>query len=144
MPIETASSILYAHKEDSQIVGFSSNFASSGKIALLYSLVAVAPVLGSSKLRTVCECPGPNAKAGGAGAAGTTGGGGGGAGRTGGGCGRLGRRSWLSLVHVPWLRLCLRCTTSALSLCYDNGSILSACAEEACYYSMAVPSGSRS
>ena len=32
-----------------------SNFASRGVMALLYSLVAVAPVLGSSKFRTACE-----------------------------------------------------------------------------------------
>ena len=40
------------------------NLASRGAIALLYNLVAIVPVLGSSKLRTACECPGPNAKAG--------------------------------------------------------------------------------
>ena len=51
-------------------------------MALLYSFVAVAPVLGSSKFRTVCERPGPKAKAG-AGGAGPAGGGGCGAGRTG-------------------------------------------------------------
>ena len=52
-------------------------------MALLYSFVAVAPVLGSSKLSTACERPGPKAKAG-AGGAGPAGGGSG-AGRTGGG-----------------------------------------------------------
>ena len=51
-------------------------------MALLYSFVAVAPVLGSSKLSTACERPGPKAKAG-AGGAGPAGGGSG-AGRTGG------------------------------------------------------------
>ena len=45
-----------------------SNLPSSGKIALLYSFVAVAPVLGSSKFRTAWERPGPNAKAGAGGA----------------------------------------------------------------------------
>ena len=55
-------------------------------MALLYSFVAVAPVLGSSKFRTACERPGPKAKAG-AGGAGPAGGGGCGAGRTGGGGG---------------------------------------------------------
>ena len=54
-------------------------------MALLYSFVAVAPVLGSSKLSTACERPGPKAKAG-AGGAGPAGGGSG-AGRTGGGGG---------------------------------------------------------
>ena len=43
---------------------------------MLYSLVAVVPVLGSSKFRTACEHPGPKAKAGGVGATGMTGGGG--------------------------------------------------------------------
>ena len=75
------------------------NFASSGEIALLYSLVAVVPVLGSSKLRTACECPGPNAKAGGAGAAGMTGGGGGGVGRTGGAAAVAG---WARGAGCPW------------------------------------------
>ena len=63
-----------------------SNLVSSGEMALLYSFVAVAPVLGSSKFRTACERPGPKAKAG-AGGAGPAGGGGCGAGRTGGGGG---------------------------------------------------------
>ena len=53
-------------------------------MALLYSLVAVAQVLGSSQFRTACEHPGPKAKAGGAGATGGTGRGCGGAGSTGG------------------------------------------------------------
>ena len=51
---------------------------------MLYSLVAVAPVLVSSKFRAACERPSPKAKAGGAGAAGMAGRGGGGAGSTGG------------------------------------------------------------
>ena len=50
-------------------------------MALLYNLVAVVPVLGSSKLRTVCDRPGPKAKPGGAGG---TGRGAGSAGSTGG------------------------------------------------------------
>ena len=58
-----------------------SNFSLRGEIALLYSLVAVAPVLGSSKSRMACERHCPNAKAGGAGATGKAGGGGGGVGR---------------------------------------------------------------
>ena len=58
-----------------------SNLVSSGEMALLYSFVAVAPVLGSSKFRTACERPGPKAKAG-AGGAGQAGGGCCGAGRT--------------------------------------------------------------
>ena len=53
-------------------------------MALLYNLVAVLPVVGSSKLRTACERPSPYAKAGNDGSAGTAGGGGGGAGSTGG------------------------------------------------------------
>ena len=64
-----------------------SNLASRGAIALLYNLVAVAPVLGSSKLRMACERPGPKAKAGGAGGAK---GSGGGAGSTGGGAAAAG------------------------------------------------------
>ena len=59
-----------------------SNFTSRGAMALLYSLVAVAPVLGSSKLRMACERPGRKAKAGAASAAGGTGRGGSGAGST--------------------------------------------------------------
>ena len=54
-------------------------------MALLYSFVAVAPVLGSSKLSTACERPGPKAKAGAGGAGPAKGGRG--AGRTGGGGG---------------------------------------------------------
>ena len=60
-----------------------SNLVSSGEIALLYSFVAAAPVLGSSKFRTAFEHPGPKAKSG-AGGAGTARGGGCGAGRVGG------------------------------------------------------------
>ena len=45
------------------------NFSSIGDIALLYSLVVITPVLGLSKFRTACECPRPNAKAGGNGCA---------------------------------------------------------------------------
>ena len=56
-----------------------SNLASRGAIALLYNLVAITPVLGSSKLRMACDRPGPNANAGGAGG---TGSGAGGAGST--------------------------------------------------------------
>ena len=61
----------------------SSNLPSSGEIALLYSFVTVAPVLGSSKFRTAWEHPGPNVNAG-AGSAGPAGGGGCGAERAGG------------------------------------------------------------
>ena len=67
-----------------------SNFSLSGEKALLYSLVPIAPALGSSKSRMACEHPGPTAKAGGAataggaGAAGNASRGGRGAGRTGG------------------------------------------------------------
>ena len=50
------------------------NLPSSGEIALLYSFVAVAPVLGSSNFRTAWECHGHKAKAG-AGGAGPAGGG---------------------------------------------------------------------
>ena len=59
------------------------NFSSRGEIALLYSLVAVTTVLGLLKSRMACEHPGPNAKAGGACAAGQAGGGGSGVGRSG-------------------------------------------------------------
>ena len=48
----------------------------------MYSLVAVAPVLGSLKSRMACERPGPTATIGGAGAAGMAGGGSGGVGST--------------------------------------------------------------
>ena len=61
-----------------------SNFPSSGDIALLYIFKDVAPVVGLSMLRTACERPGPQAKAGCAGGAGKAVGGGCGAGTAGG------------------------------------------------------------
>ena len=77
-----------------------SNFSSRGEIALLYNMVAVAPVLGSSKFRTAYERPGPSAKAGGAGgAAGSAGGGSGGAGSTGGAAAAAG---WAGGAGCPW------------------------------------------
>ena len=118
-------------------------------MALLYSFVAVAPVLGSSKLSTACEWPGPKAKAG-AGGAGPAGGGSG-ASRTGGGgrnCCRLCRRhlsgrGLLTLVHIPLRWRCLGCT-STLSSCDDDDERCSACAEEACSITTNVPLGSSS
>ena len=56
-----------------------SNFSSRVEIALLYSFVAVALVLGSLKFRMACERPGPKAKASGAGVTGMASGGGRGA-----------------------------------------------------------------
>ena len=63
VPAEMPSSIVHTCEEDCQVVHLPFELASRGAIALLYSLVAVALVLGSSKLRMVCECPGPKAKA---------------------------------------------------------------------------------
>ena len=69
-------------------------------MALLYNLVAVAPVLGLSKFRMACECPGSNTKAGGAGrAASSAGGGGGGTGRTGGATAAAG---WVGGAGYHW------------------------------------------
>ena len=100
MPIEMVTSIANARKECGQIVAFPSNVSSRGEIALLYNLVGVAPVLGSSKFTTVCERPGPNAKAGGAGgAASSASGGSSGAGRTGGAAAASG---WAGGAGCPW------------------------------------------
>ena len=120
-----------------------SNLASRGAIALLYNLVAVAPVLGSSKLRMTCDRPGLNANAGGAGGcrwcrehwrSGSSG-------RLSRGCrrGRLGRRSRLPLVHVALRRKCCWRSTSSLCSCLYDGRSLSSRAEEACYFSTSVP-----
>ena len=81
--IRRAQSHMFARKT-AKLSASLSNFASRGAMALLYSLVAIAPVMGSSKFRMACERPRPKAKAGGAGAAGAAGRGGSGAGSTGG------------------------------------------------------------
>ena len=92
-----------------------------GEIALLYSLVAVAPELGSSKFRMTSECPGPKAKAGGAGTAGMASRGSSGAGRTGGAAVAV---AWAGGAACPWSMLVLH--DEHLSSCYDDGYSLSA------------------
>ena len=72
-------------RKTAKLLASPSNLPSSGDIALLYSFVAVALVLGSSKLRMAWERPRPKAKAGAGGAGPAKGGGCGKGGRGGGG-----------------------------------------------------------
>ena len=128
MPNETASSISYARKKDGKIVGFSDELRFERRNGFVVQLGGHCTSVGIIKVKDGVLTPwvqresrwswccghdwrrrrwcGKDRRCH--------------------SCGRLSRRSRLSLVHVPWLRLCLRCTTSMLSLCYDDGSILTA------------------